>query len=133
MNVLILTGNLTKDPELRRTQSGVSVVSGTIAVTRAFKDAKSGEKITDFIDFVAWDKKADYLNTYATKGDKLEISGRLESRKFTDRNNQERTAWECIVENVTCFSKPKVEQTQPTQPTQKTEEPKPDNYDDLPF
>jgi single-strand DNA-binding protein len=104
MNVLTITGNLTKDLELKKTNNGVSVVSGTIAVQRAFK-GPNGEKGVDFIDFVAWDKKAEYLSQYAKKGDRLEISGRLESRKYTDRNNQERFVWECIIENVMSFSK----------------------------
>lgn len=111
MNSLNITGNLTRDPELRQTRDGISVVSGTIAVQRAFK-GRDGEKSADFIDFVAWDKKAEYLSTFAKKGDRLEISGRLESRKYTDRNNQERIVWECIVENVTSFSKKSEEKPQ---------------------
>ncbi len=117
MNLLIITGSLTKDPELKKTQNGVSVVSGTIAVQRAFKD-RNGEKGVDFIDFVAWDKKAEYLSDYARKGDRLEISGRLESRKYVDRDNQEKNVWECIVENVTSFNK---------------REPIDQSNDDLPF
>lgn len=104
MNVLTITGNLTSDPTLRKTTAGVSVVSGTIAVPRTFK-GPNGEKGVDYIDFVAWDKKAEYLDTYAKKGDRAEISGRLESRKYTDRNNQERLVWECIVENIVTFAK----------------------------
>lgn len=127
MNLLIITGNLTKDPELRKTLTGVSVVSGTLAVTRAFK--QNGEKQTDFIDFVAWDKKAEYLNTYAKKGDRLEISGRLESRTYQDRDGQDKKVWECIVENVTSFTninKKLEEDLKDIDPTNKID-------DDLPF
>lgn len=131
MNVICITGNLTKDLEIRSTQSGIKVASGTIAVNRAFK--RNGEKETDFIDFTAFDKKAEYLNQYARKGDRLEISGRLESRKYTDRNGNDRIAWEVIVENITSFNKR--EDSAPA----KKEEPKNDLDqvdivdDDLPF
>lgn len=104
MNVLSITGNLTKDIELKKTTNGTSVVSSTVAVQRAYK-GQDGAKAVDFIDFVAWDKKAEYLAKYAKKGDRVEMMGRLESRKFTDRNGQERLVWECIAENVMCFSR----------------------------
>lgn len=124
MNVIALTGNLTRDPELRKTAAGTSVVSATIAVTRAMK-GPNGEKKTDFIDFVAWDRKADYLSQYAHKGDRLDLTGRLESREYQGRNGEKRIAWEVIAENVTCFSKPKEEQ--------KTEDAADPVDDDMPF
>lgn len=125
MNVLSITGNLAKDIEMRRTTSGISVVTSTIAVQRAFK-GPDGEKQTDFIDFVAWDKKAEYLSTYAKKGDRLEITGRLESRKYKDRDGNDRTAWECIVENIVSFSKEPKEKA-------KEEQKHEYDYDLLPF
>ena len=125
MNVLSITGNLAKDIEMRRTTSGISVVTSTIAVQRAFK-GPDGEKQTDFIDFVAWDKKAEYLSTYAKKGDRLEITGRLESRKYKDRDGNDRTAWECIVENIVSFSKEPKEKA-------KEEQKHEYDYDSLPF
>lgn len=131
MNQINITGNITKDPELRKTTAGVSVVSGTLAVPRAFK--QNGEKLTDFIDFVAWDKKADYLADYARKGDRLEISGRLESRTYQDRDGQDKKVWEVIVENVTSFANPNnkkleeaLEDLDPTNDANKFD-------DDLPF
>lgn len=129
MNIICVTGNLTRDPELRKTASGVSVVSATVAVTRAYK-GPNGEKATDFMDIVAWDRKADYLSQYAHKGDKLEITGRLESREFQDRNNAKRIAWEIIVENVTCFNKKTSSQEERPEP-----EPERKSYeeDDMPF
>ena len=123
MNVLTITGNLVKDAELRKTTNGMSVVSGTVAVQRAYK-TPNGEKQTDFINFVAWDKKADYLSTYAKRGDRIEMQGRLESRKYTNSNGQEQIVWECIVENVMAFSKPKTEETKEEENTLD---------DDLPF
>lgn len=125
MNVLSITGILAKDIEMRRTTSGISVVTSTIAVQRAFK-GPDGEKQTDFIDFVAWDKKAEYLSTYAKKGDRLEITGRLESRKYKDRDGKDRTVWECIVENVVSFSKEPKEKA-------KEEQKHECDYDSLPF
>ena len=125
MNVLSITGNLAKDIEMRRTTSGISVVTSTIAVQRAFK-GPDGEKQTDFIDFVAWDKKAEYLSTYAKKGDRLEITGRLESRKYKDRDGNDRTAWECIVENIVSFSKEPKEKAKEEQKHER-------DYDLLPF
>lgn len=104
MNILSITGNLVRDLELRKTPSGVSVVTGSVAVQRAFKD-KDGNKGVDYIDFVGWNEKAEYLSKYAKKGDRLEISGRLESRNYTDKNNQKRIVWECIIENVMVLSK----------------------------
>lgn len=114
MNKVILTGNLARDIELRATPQGTSVVSSCIAVSRDRKD-QNGEYGTDFINFVAWQQQADYLNKYAQKGDRLEIVGRWQVRKYNDRNGLEQTSNEVVVESVTCFSKePKAEANEPT-------------------
>lgn len=110
MNLLIVTGNLATEIELKKTTTGVSVVSSAVAVQRAFKSA-NGEKAVDFIQFVAWDKKAEYLSSFAKKGDRLEMSGRLESRRYFDKNKQPCLVWELIVENVVSFSKKKTEES----------------------
>lgn len=104
MNILVVSGNLSKDPELRKTISGTSVASSTIAVNRSRKNA-NGEKETDFIDFSCWGQTADYLVKYAHKGDRAELSGRLESHKYTDKNGNTRVVWEMIAEQVTVFNK----------------------------
>lgn len=110
MNLLIVTGNLANEIELKKTASGVSVVSGAVAVQRAFKGPK-GEKEVDYVSFVAWDKKADYLSRFAKKGDRLEMSGRLESRRYYDKDSRPCIVWELIVENVVSFSKKKTEES----------------------
>lgn len=134
MNVLIVSGNITRDPEIQTTKSGMKVAHGTIAVQRERK-TPDGEKITDFIDFSAFDKKAEYLQAYAHKGDRLEMRGRLESRKYTDRNNQERTAWELIVDSATAFSKKEDKPEAKPEETPKEERPTYADaaFDDLPF
>ena len=101
MNKVILTGNLVRDIELRATQNGTSVISSCIAVSRDFKNP-DGTYTTDFINFVAWDKQADYLSKYAMKGDKLEIVGRWQVRQYTDRNGTTQTANEVVVEYISC-------------------------------
>ena len=104
MNILVVSGNLSKEPELRKTLSGNSVANCSIAVNRTRKNA-NGEKETDFIDFSCFGQTADYLVKYAHKGDRAEMSGRLESRKYTDKNGNTRIVWEMIAEQVTIFNK----------------------------
>ena len=104
MNVLSITGNLAREIEIKKTSGGIMVANGTLAVLRAFK-GKDGDKATDYIDFVAWDRKAEYLSQYAKKGCRLEITGRLESRRITEDSGLQRIVWECVVENVTAYTK----------------------------
>lgn len=134
MNVLTISGNLTRDPEIQTAKSGVKIAHGTIAVSRARKD-QEGNRLTDFIDFTAFDKKAELLKEYAHKGDRVEASGRLESRKYTDRNDQERTAWELIIEQVNILSKKEDKPEAKPQEAPKEEQPTYADtaFDDLPF
>lgn len=104
MNKLIITGNLTKDLELKKTNSGKSVTNGQVAVQRITKD-EQGNRITDFINFTAWGAQAEYLKTYANKGARVEMVGRLESRRYEDKNGIDHEIWELIVEDVTSFKK----------------------------
>lgn len=122
MNKVILTGNLTKDPELRKTQNGTNVVSGTVAVRRERKDV-NGDYPTDFINFVAWGSQADYLANYAYKCDRIELCGRWETRTYENRDGQNVLVNEVQVETVSVFSK---------QPKQETQQQRIDD-DDLPF
>ena len=80
MNKVILTGNLTKDIELKYTQSGTAVGKGTIAVKRSFKDTKTQEYITDFFSFVVMGKQAETCGNYMKKGDRVAIEGSLQNR-----------------------------------------------------
>ena len=93
LNTSTIMGRLTKDPELRRTGSGVAVTSFTLAVDRDFSDRTTGEKETDFIDCVAWRSTAEFVQKHFTKGKMAVVTGRLQSRNWTDKDgNKRRTA-----------------------------------------
>ena len=123
MNCVQLTGNLVRDLDLKRTPSGMSVTNGTIAVQRAIK-SKNGPE-TDFVEFVAWQAHAEYLAKYAHKGDRLELIGRLESRKYIDKDNKSVTVWEVIVDNALALNR--------KDPEEKKEETKKEYIEGLPF
>ena len=93
LNKGILMGRLTRDPELRHTQSGTAVCSFTLAIDRDRKDA-NGEKQTDFIDCVAWNKQAEFVAQWFSKGMMAIVVGRIQSRKWQDQNGNNRTAIE---------------------------------------
>ena len=99
MNKLILTGRLTAAPILRTTTNGTAVVSFSIAVPRKFA-AKGEERPVDFIDCVAWRNTAVFIERYFSKGDMIALEASLQSRKYTDKAGNKRTAWEAIVENA---------------------------------
>lgn len=102
LNKITIMGRLTKDPELRRTNSGTAVASFTIAVDRDF-----GEKKADFFNCVAWKGTGEFVSKHFTKGRPILISGRLETRQWTDKNDNKRTEVEVVAENVYfCDSKP---------------------------
>lgn len=87
LNKWIGIGRLVKDPKIRQTQSGKSVVTFTIAVDRDFK-SKDGERETDFINIVAWGSSADFVARYFGKGDPIAVDGRLKIRSWTDENGE---------------------------------------------
>jgi single-strand DNA-binding protein len=99
LNKIVLMGRLTRDPELRRTQSGTPVASFTLAVDRDFK-GQGGEKETDFIDVVAWRNTAEFVSKYFTKGRMAVVEGRLQIRDWTDKDGNKRKAAEVIADNV---------------------------------
>ena len=99
LNKIILMGRLTRDPELRRTQSGTAVTSFSIACDRDFK-SQSGEKETDFIDVVAWRNTAEFVSKYFAKGRMAVVEGRLQIRDWTDREGGKRRSAEVIADNV---------------------------------
>lgn len=113
MNKVCLSGNLVRDIELRRSQSGEAVVSNAVAVRREFKNT-GGEYDTDFINFVVWGKQAEYLNDYGKKGDRVELVGRWQTRKYTNKDGADVLVNEVVVESITVFSK-EPKQTQPAQ------------------
>lgn len=99
LNEIILMGRLTRDPELRHTQSGTKVAAFTLAVDRDYKDA-SGEKETDFIDIVAWRGTAEFVSKYFTKGRMAVVKGRLQIRDWTDKDGGKRRSAEVVAESV---------------------------------
>ena len=99
LNHIIAMGRLTKDPELRRTGSGVAVASFTIAVDRD-RAPEGQEKETDFVDVVAWRNTAEFVSKYFAKGRMAVVSGRLQMRNWTDKDGNKRTSAEVVADNV---------------------------------
>ena len=99
LNKIFIMGRLTRDPELRRTQSGTAVTSFTLAVDRDFK-SQSGEKETDFIDVVAWRATAEFAAKYFTKGRMAIVEGRLQIRPWTDKEGNSRRSAEVVADNI---------------------------------
>lgn len=100
LNRIIIMGRLVRDPELRTTQSGISVTSFTLAVDRDFKSRDSGEKSTDFIDVVAWRQTAEFVCKYFGKGRMAVAEGRLQIRDWKDRDGNNRRSAEVVADNV---------------------------------
>ena len=99
LNKIFVMGRLTRDPELRRTNSGTAVTSFTLAVDRDFKNA-DGTKETDFIDVVAWRGTAEFTAKYFNKGRMAVVEGRLQMRDWTDKDGNKRRNAEVIADNV---------------------------------
>ena len=100
LNHITIMGRLTRDPELRRTGSGVAVASFTVAVDRDFGGRDGGEKETDFIDCVAWRQTGEFVSKYFTKGRMIVVSGRLQIRSWTDKDGNKRRTAEVVADNV---------------------------------
>lgn len=126
MNRIILIGNLTRDPELSSTSSGISVCRFTVAVARRFANA-DGTKTTDFINIVAWRELGENCNKYLKKGNKCAVSGYLQSRKYENKDGVEVLVWEVIADEVE-FLTPKQATTNDTELV-----PVEVDDDDLPF
>ena len=99
LNHIIIMGRLTRDPELRRTGSGIAVASFTVAVDRDFGGRDGGEKETDFIDCVAWRQTGEFVSKYFTKGRMIVVSGRLQIRSWTDKEGNKRRTAEVVADN----------------------------------
>ena len=100
LNHIVIMGRLTRDPELRRTGSGVAVTSFTVAVDRDFGGKEGGERETDFIDCVAWRQTGEFVSKYFTKGSMIVVSGRLQIRNWTDKEGNKRRTAEVVADNV---------------------------------
>ena len=99
LNHITIMGRLTRDPELRRTGSGVAVACFTVAVDRDFGGRDGGEKETDFIDCVAWRQTGEFVSKYFTKGRMIVVSGRLQIRSWTDKDGNKRRTAEVVADN----------------------------------
>ena len=100
LNHITIMGRLTRDPELRRTGSGIAVASFRVAVDRDYTPKDGGERKTDFIDCVAWRSTGEFISKYFTKGRMIVVDGRLEMRDWTDKDGNKRTSAEINVENA---------------------------------
>lgn len=98
LNVAVLTGRLCADPELKQTQSGVSVVTICVAVDRRFKSGE--DRQADFINVTAWRNTAEFISKYFHKGDMIALHGSIQTRKYQDKDGNNRTAFEVLAEQV---------------------------------
>ena len=92
MNLIVIKGRLTRDPELKRTETGVAVCNIAVAVDRSY--SADGEKKTDFFDCVFWRQGAEFISKYFTKGKEIIVRGEMQSRKWQDKDGNNRTSWE---------------------------------------
>lgn len=99
LNHITIMGRMVRDPELRQTAQGTSVVSFTLAVDRDYQSGGS-EKQTDFIDCVGWRSTAEFINKYFHKGSMAVVSGRLQMRPWTDKHDNKRVSAEVVVDNI---------------------------------
>ena len=100
LNHIVIMGRLVRDPELRRTGSGIAVASFRVAVDRDFAPKDGGERKADFIDCVAWRQTGEFISKYFTKGRMIVVDGRLEMRDWTDKDGNKRTSAEVVVANA---------------------------------
>ena len=99
-NKVILIGNMTADPELKQTASGLSVCSFSIAVNRRFARSEQGQQSVDFINIVAWRQQAEFVSRYFKKGNPILVCGQLQNRDWTDKQGNKRIATEVIADEV---------------------------------
>ena len=99
LNKIFIMGRLTRDPELRHTQSGTAVASFSLAVDRDFKE-QDGSRATDFIDCVAWRSSAEFVDKYFSKGRMAVVEGRLQIRDWTDKDGNKRRSAEVVADNL---------------------------------
>lgn len=119
LNRVVLTGHLTKDPELKVTQSGLSVVQFVIGVQRQFA-RKDGEREADFISCVAWRKTAENIAKYFKKGQLIGVDGRIQTRSYDDKNGQRVYVTEVVVDNFAFLSSKQGQGNQSSSPRPNT-------------
>ena len=116
LNHVVIIGRLVKDPELRRTGSGIAVTSFTVAVDRDIASKDGGERETDFIECVAWRGAGEFVAKHFFKGKMIVVSGRLQVRRWTDKDGSKRRTTEVIAENVYFGDSKRTEDSGYTQP-----------------
>jgi len=97
-NLVVLTGRLTADPELKTTPNGISVTTFSIAVSRRYRAGEEAQ--ADFINIVAWRQTAEFVSKYFRKGSMIGIEGAIQTRRYVDKNGNNRTAFEVVANNV---------------------------------
>lgn len=133
MNKIVLLGRLTRDPELTALNSGATVTKFTVAVNRKFKNA-DGDYEVDFINCTAWRKTGEFIAQYFSKGQQICLDGSLQIRKYVDREGNNRTAAEVVVDGADfCGSKGSGAAKVDNDPAGFNAEPPAVNTDDIPF
>lgn len=130
MNKVILIGRLTKDPELRYTSSNRPVTQITVAVNRTFAN-QNGEREADFINVVIWDKQAENVAKYLTKGRLVAVEGRIQTRTYDDQNGQKRYITEVVADNVEFLGSKSSNNSNNTSGSNKNAEPTPYDFGDM--
>ena len=130
MNIIAIKGRLVRDPEIRQTQSGVSVTNITVAVDRSYSEG--GEKQTDFFDCVFWRQGAEFVSKYFKKGKEIIVTGEMQSRKWQDKDGNNRISWEIQNAHVE-FCGGKGENTQQGKPNVSDYSAVDDSSEDIPF
>lgn len=135
INSVVIMGRLTADPELKTTNSGLSVTRFTVAVDRQYQ--KDKEKKADFINVVAWRQTAEFVSRYFSKGSMIAVDGRIQTDKYKDKNGNSRTSFQIVADSVSfCGSKKESGGTYTdinVKRQDKMDDFDPDSDDDLPF
>lgn len=137
LNHVVIMGRMVRDPELRQLDNGTSVTSFSVAVDRNYVDKNTNERQADFLNVVAWRQTADFVCKYFHQGDMIALEGSLQSRKYTDKDGNNRTAIEIVASNISfCGGKnggnANTTTTNDTPATMVANAPSEDN-DELPF
>lgn len=133
LNQIFIMGRLARDPEVRHTQSGVTVCSFTLAVDRDIKDKQTGERKTDWIPVTAWRGTGELVSRYLHKGDSIVVVGRLEIQEWTDKQGNKRTTPNVSAENVYFTGGRRQETAQSYQQQEQNFEELDDDQTELPF
>lgn len=116
MNKVFLIGNLTKDPEMRSTQSGVAVCNFTIAINRRFRNPQTGQQETDFLNIIAWRQLAELCSKYLAKGRKVAVTGSIQTRTYEAKDGNKRTAWDIVADEVEFLTPQNQQSSTPSTP-----------------